>query len=100
MSRIATGNWDAVIVTHSGFERLPALGQNAGRISSTRSSGTWSAVIREKSDQDIANGSTSVKELERAKKRLEAKLKGLVAEHRKDDTLTFEELGVDRLVCR
>jgi N12 class adenine-specific DNA methylase len=44
-----------------------------------------------------SGGSRIVKEIERAKKRLEFKLESLAAEHRKDNTLTFEELGVDRL---
>ncbi len=93
MSRIATNNWDAVIVTHSGFERLP-LSDKAQRDFFEGQLEELEDCIRE---QKGSGGTRMVKELERAKKRLEFKLKSLAAEHRKDNTLTFEELGVDRL---
>ncbi len=94
MSRIATGNWDAVIVTHSGFERIPLSDE------------TKKAFFREQlHDLELAireqragrNERRIVKDLERAKKRLETRLRLLLAEEKKDNTLTFEELGVDRL---
>lgn len=94
MSRIATNNWDAVIVTHSGFERL-AISQKAQREFFEAQLSELEQCIREQ--KEGAGDSRIVKELERAKKRLDAKLKTLAAEHRKDNTLTFEELGVDRL---
>ncbi len=94
MSRIATSNWDAVIVTHSGFERL-AISQKAQREFFEAQMVELEQCIREQKEGD--SNSRIVKELERAKKRLDAKLKNLAAEHRKDNTLTFEELGVDRL---
>lgn len=94
MSRIATSNWDAVIVTHSGFERLP-MSEKAPEDFFQQQLDELAEYIREsKAD---ASDSRIVKQLESAKKRLEAKLKTLAAEHRKDNTLTFEELGVDRL---
>ena len=97
MGRIATNNWDAVIVTHSGFERLP-MSAKARKDFLREQLAELEECIRE---QKARNGSGSdsrlVKELERAKKRLESRIKTLAAEHRKDDTLTFEELGVDRL---
>ncbi|MBL9186679.1 MAG: N-6 DNA methylase [Opitutaceae bacterium] len=94
MGRIATGNWDAVIVTHSGFERLP-LSEKAQKDFLTGELGELEQCIREQSDG--SRGSRMVKELERAKKRLESKILGLSAAHKKDITLTFEELGIDRL---
>ncbi len=93
MSRIATGNWDAVIVTHSGFEKIPVSRETQEEF--------IHAELRELSlaveQQRKAGDSRIVKQLERAKKKLEAKLKELAANEKKDDTLTFEELGVDRL---
>jgi N12 class adenine-specific DNA methylase len=92
-SRIATGNWDAIIVTHSGFERIP-LSQDTQRRFFEEQLHELEMVKRQHAD---SSNRRLVKELEKAKKRLEARLQGLVAEHKKDNTLTFEELGVDRL---
>ncbi len=93
MSRIATGNWDAVIVTHAGFEKIP--------VSRATQEEFIKGELRELTlaieQQRKPDNSRIVKSLERAKKRLEAKLKELAANERKDDTLTFEELGVDSL---
>jgi N12 class adenine-specific DNA methylase len=93
MSRIATGNWDAVIVTHSGFEKIP--------VSQASKEEFFRAQIRELTlaveNQRQQNDSRVVKMLERAKKRLETKLKELVNAAKKDTGLTFEELGVDHL---
>ena len=94
MSRIATGNWDAVIVTHSGFERIP-LSQATQEAFFTEQIEALENAITEQQRED--RGSRIVKELEKSKKRLETKLKELLAEGRKDDGLTFEQLGVDRL---
>lgn len=92
-SRIATGNWDAVIVTHSGFERIP-LSQDTQRRFFEEQLHELEMVKRQHAD---SSNRRLVKELERAKKRLEARLQALAADHKKDNTLTFEELGVDRL---
>jgi len=93
MSRIATGNWDAVIVTHSGFEKIP--------VSRATQEEFIKGELRELQlaieQQRRQDNSRIVKSLERAKKRLESKLKELAASEKKDDGLTFEELGVDRL---
>lgn len=94
MSRIATSNWDAVIVTHSGFERLPMSVKAREDFITDQITELENCIREQKGD---ASDARIVKELERAKKRLEFRLKTLSAEHRKDDTLTFEELGVDRL---
>ncbi|NUM81447.1 DEAD/DEAH box helicase family protein, partial [bacterium] len=92
-SRIATGNWDAVIVTHSGFERIPLARETQERFFEEQLH-ELEMVKRQHAD---SSNRRLVKELEKAKKRLEARLQGLAAEHKKDNTLTFEELGVDRL---
>ena len=91
-SRIATGNWDAVIVTHSGFERIPLSRETQERFFKEQLH-ELEMIRREHAD---SSNRRLVKELEKAKKRLEAKLQTLAAEHKKDNTLTFEELGVDR----
>ena len=92
-ARIATGNWDAVIVTHSGFERIPLAQETQVRFFQEQLD-ELEKIKREHADPDNRR---LVKELEKAKKRLEAKLESLAAGHKKDNTLTFEELGVDRL---
>jgi N12 class adenine-specific DNA methylase len=92
-SRIATGNWDAVIVTHSGFERIP-LSRETQECFFKEQLDELEKIKRENANPDNRR---LVKELEKAKKRLEAKLEALAATHKKDNTLTFEELGIDRL---
>ncbi len=94
MSRIATGNWDAVIVTHSGFERIPLSPEIQEAFFTEQIAALENAITDQRREE---RGSRLVKELEKAKKRLETKLKELLTEGRKDDGLTFEELGVDRL---
>jgi N12 class adenine-specific DNA methylase len=98
MSRIATNNWDAIIVTHSGFERLPLSATARKDFLTEQLAELVSCILDHKNRIGAsASGTRIVKELERAKKKLEGRIKSLSAEHRKDDTLTFEELGVDRL---
>ncbi|MEI8198363.1 MAG: DEAD/DEAH box helicase family protein, partial [Phycisphaerae bacterium] len=90
MSRIATGNWDAVIVTHSGFEKIPV--SRATQEEFIKGELRELALAIEQQRQQ--HNSRIIKALERAKKRLESKLKELAATEKKDDGLTFEELGV------
>ena len=92
-SRIATGNWDAIIVTHSGFERIPLSQETQLRFFKEQLD-ELEEVKRQHAGTDNRR---LIKEIEKAKKRLEAKLEALAASHKKDNTLTFEELGVDRL---
>ncbi len=92
-SRIATGNWDAVIVTHSGFERIPLSHETQVRFFQEQ----LEDLEKIKREHAAPENRRMVKELEKAKKRLEAKLEDLAAAHKKDNTLTFEELGIDRL---
>ena len=91
MSRIATGNWDAVIVTHAGFEKISVSRETQEEFFKEQMRELSLAIEQQREDSRI------VKTLERAKKRLETRLKELAATQRKDDALTFEELGVDRL---
>ncbi len=94
MSRIATGNWDAIIVTHSGFERIPMSEQVRQEFFQKQLDELEQAIHEQKGD---TNSRRIVKQLESAKKKLETKLQLLSADEKKDNTLTFEELGVDRL---
>ena len=93
-ARIATGDYDAVIIGHSQFEKIP--------ISQERQEALLENQIEEItlgiSDLRSNNAERfSIKQLERAKRSLEARLEKLQANDKKDDVVTFEELGVDRL---
>ncbi len=92
-SRIATGNWDGVIVTHSSFEKIPVSIETRRAYIDEQLYEIERAIREQKGER----GTRLVKELERVKKRLTAKLESLSADHKKDNTLTFEELGIDRL---
>ncbi|MES1180708.1 MAG: hypothetical protein ABUL66_02470, partial [Verrucomicrobiota bacterium] len=93
-SRIATGNWDAVIVTHSGFEKIPLSEKYQGNVIQEQLD-ELEKVLQELGDDPDER--RTVKQLESAKKKLETKLEVLADGHPKDNTLTFEELGVDRI---
>jgi len=92
--RIATGDYDAIIIGHSQFEKIPMSVERQ-------------RYILERQEQDIMDGLAelkanhgerfSIKQLERSKKSIQAKLAKLNDQSRKDDVVTFEELGVDRL---
>ena len=86
MSRIATGNWDAVIVTHSGFEKIPVAHATQEEFFQAQMRELDVAMAEQRKDES----SRVVKLLEREKKRLETKLKELCATERKDDGLTFD----------
>jgi N12 class adenine-specific DNA methylase/predicted O-methyltransferase YrrM len=94
MSRIATGNWDAIIVTHSGFEKIPMSEKYRRAFFQDQLDELESALREIQGDNDNRR---TVKQLESAKKKLETKLELLSAGEKKDNTLTFEELGIDRL---
>jgi N12 class adenine-specific DNA methylase len=94
MSRIATGNWDAVIVTHSGFEKIPLSRETQEEFFKEQLRELALAIEQQRKEGD----SRIIKALERAKKQLESKLKELAANEKKDDGLTFEELGVDSVM--
>ena len=93
-ARIATGDYDAVIIGHSQFEKIPMSHEYQEKILEQQLEEVQLGIASEK----IKDGkSFSVKEMERSRKSLEAKLEQLRAENRKDDVVTFEQLGVDRL---
>jgi N12 class adenine-specific DNA methylase len=94
MSRIATGNWDAIIVTHSGFEKIPISEENKRAFFQQQVDELENAILEQKGNSENRR---IVKQLEAAKKRLETRLKLLAADEKKDNTLTFEELGVDKI---
>ena len=93
-SRIATGDYDAVVIGHSQFEKIPLSPERQ------------KAILREQIDQVIdgieeakaQNGERyTIKQLEKSRKSLQAKLEKLNDQSRKDDVVTFEELGVEKL---
>ena len=93
-ARIATGSYDAIIMGHSQFERLPVSYERRKALLEDQI-----AELEQGIDEMEADGAErfSVKQLERTKKSLEARLEKLTSTHRKDDVVTFEQLGVDRL---
>jgi len=95
MARIATGNCDAVIVSHRSFEFLPVSDEYFNRFVEKQVAelDTEIGLARESKDDNRR----IVKELEKAKKRLVARLKKRANRESKDSTMTFEELGVDQL---
>ena len=95
MARIATGNYDAVIVSHRSFEFLPVSDKLFKRFVEEQVEELEAAILEAKAGKD--DNRRLVKELEKAKKRFIAKLKERADREGKDNTLTFEELGVDQI---
>lgn len=93
-SRIATGDWDIVVIGHSQFEKIPVSPERQ-EAAIRQQIGELEESIREMKKSDGAR--FSVKQLEKAKVALETRLNRLLTLPR-DDTVTFEELGVDRLM--
>lgn len=93
-ARIATGDYDAVIIGHSQFERIPLSFERQERIIQDQIAETLLAINELKAN---AGENFTIKQMERTRKTLEAKLDKLRADNRKDDVITFEQLGVDRL---
>ncbi len=93
-ARIATGDYDAIIMGHSQFEKIPISKERQERLLHEQ---IWE-ITEGISEVESSGGERfTVKQLERTKKSLEARLEKLQAEGRKDDVVTFEQLGVDRL---
>ena len=93
-ARIATGDYDAVIIGHSQFERIPISRERQERLLQEQIDEITEGIAEVK----YSGGERfTVKQLERTRKSLEARLEKLQAEGRKDDVVTFEQLGVDRL---
>ena len=93
-ARIATGDYDAVIIGHSQFERIPLSFERQERIIQDQIAETLLAINELKAN---AGENFTIKQMERTRKTLEAKLDKLRADSRKDDVIIFEQLGVDRL---
>ena len=93
-ARIATGDYDAVIIGHSQFERIPVSRERQERLLQEQIWEIEDGISELKASRAER---FTIKELERTKKNLEAKLQKLHDAARKDDVVTFEQLGVDRL---
>ena len=93
-ARIATGNYDAVIIGHSQFERIPLSFERQERIIQEQIYEILAAINELKAH---AGENFSIKQMEKTRKTLETKLEKLRSDERKDDVITFEQLGVDRL---
>lgn len=93
-SRIATGNYDAVIIGHSQFEKIPLSDERQAMTIKNQISGITTAL----EDLKRNDGEKfTIKQMEKTKKALESKLEKLNSSIRKDNVITFEELGVDKL---
>ena len=93
-SRIATSDYDAVIIGHSQFERIPISKERQEYELQSQIDEIVDFIAEYKRDRDQK---FTVKQLEKTKKGLEAKLKKLNDDYKKDDVVTFEELGIDKL---
>lgn len=93
-ARIATGDYDAVIIGHSQFERIPVSRERQERLLQEQIWEIEDGIAELKASRAER---FTIKELERTKKNLKAKLQKLHDAARKDDVVTFEQLGVDRL---
>jgi len=93
-ARIATGDYDAVIIGHSQFEKIPISAERQERLLRDQIDEITEAI----SELKYSRGENfSIKQMEKTRKSLQARLDKLINEDRKDDVITFEQLGVDRL---
>ena len=93
-SRISTGDYDAVVIGHSQFERVPMSQERQAAVIERQIEEITLAIQEEKADKGERY---TIKQMEKSKKALQARLKKLNDTARKDDVVTFEQLGVDRL---
>ena len=93
-SRIATGDYDAIIIGHTQFEKIPLSHERQAAMIQAQIDEITTAIAEEKAEQ---GGRYTIKQMERTRKGLGARLKKLNDQSRKDDVVTFEQLGVDRL---
>ena len=93
-ARIATGDYDAVIIGHSQFERIPVSMERQEQLLREQIEEITEGIEEMKSSRAER---FTIKSMERTKKGLETKLKKLMESGRKDDVVTFEELGIDRV---
>ena len=93
-SRIATGDYDAVVIGHSQFEKIPISKERQERLLQEQIADIEAGIDAMSWERDEK---FSVKQMEKTKKSLQARLEKLQAEDKKDDVVTFEQLGVDRM---
>ncbi len=93
-AKIATGDYDAIIIGHSQFEKIPVSAERQERLIQNQI-GEIEVAIQEAAQS--RGESFTIKQLEKTRKNLESRLQRLKAEERKDDVVIFEQLGVDRL---
>ncbi len=93
-AKIATGDYDVIIIGHSQFEKIPLSSERQARFIDQQIEEITAGIQELKEEQGAR---WSIKQMEASKKNLEAKLERLQASHKKDDVITFEELGIDRL---
>lgn len=94
VARAATGDWDAVVITHSAFERLPLRQQTYKDYVDEQAEALSEALSRVKAESDSR---MTVKRLENAKERLEARHEAMIKGASRDDGVSFEETGIDFL---
>ena len=92
--RIATGDYDAVIIGHSQFEKIPMSAERQKTILQNQLNEILDGIAEAKAENAERY---TVKQMEKTKRGLEAKIKKLNDQERKDDVVTFEEIGVDRV---
>ena len=93
-ARIATGDYDAVIIGHSQFEKIPISAERQERLLREQIDEITNALSELKFQR---GDSFTIKQMEKTRKSLQARLDKLLGADRKDDVITFERLGVDRL---
>ena len=93
-ARIATGDYDAIIIGHSQFEKIPISQERQEELLNQQIAEIEAGIVELKAQRAER---FTIKQMERSKKQVEAKLKKLNDTERKDDVVTFEQLGVDRL---
>ncbi len=96
-AKIATGDWDAVITTHSSFERIGMSQEYQARFLREQIA-EYDVLLKDSARADTGRGNRNIlKSLEKQKAKREEKLKDLLAEGKKDSGLVFDELGVDQI---
>ncbi len=95
ISRIATGDYDCIIMSHSQFEKIPISKERRERMLNERIEELSEAILEMKLEQ---GAQWTVKQVESQKKKLEEQLKAMADESRKDDLIYFEELGIDSIM--
>ncbi len=96
MSQAATGNWDCILVSHDAFDRLPMRAENEAAFLG-RQIDDYRNVLLEAKEQDARGNARVIKQIEKSMARLETRIEKLLDDTRRDNTVCFEDLGVDFL---